>query len=141
MLNANQSKSDPALRVIASQSAANSRPLSDTYLEYSLKQISVACKSTYEIVKIADIQYIQADGNYTKIFVGSSRNYLLSSKNLKQWESIINNELFFRCHKSYLINTLKIKQLCLSESQIKMAHAAIPFSRSKKQELLAVIHK
>jgi len=57
----------------------------------------------YHMEKINNIMYCEADQNYTKIYLLNDR-YILVSKTLKLVEELLPNEVFFRIHKSYLLN-------------------------------------
>lgn len=57
-----------------------------------------------------EIQYMEADGSYTKIYT-SDEELRVVSKPLKFFhEQLIENKLFFRSHRSYLINIKFIKE-------------------------------
>lgn len=67
-------------------------------------------KSGYEYIKIdvADIRFIQSDADYTEIFT-SEKKYL-SQEPLRHWEEYLDPKKFVRIHKSYILNTSKIKK-------------------------------
>lgn len=72
--------------------------------EKSLKKISIATQNTVNFIDISDIVFLKAEGSYTK-FVLNDGSEILSSKYLKQYEDLLNDETgFYRCHKSYSIN-------------------------------------
>ena len=47
--------------------------------------------------------YCKSSGNYSEIFFKEQKKEMLSKK-LKEVEALIQNENFFRVHKSYLVN-------------------------------------
>jgi two-component system, LytTR family, response regulator len=58
----------------------------------------------YEYLKIADIEYIEADGSYARIVDRNGRTTLVS-KNLKYFEmALADQKNFLRVHRSFLIN-------------------------------------
>jgi len=57
----------------------------------------------FEVLKIKDIIMCKADG-YCTTFICTKGKKVVSSKNLKQYESILNDYGFIRVHHSYLIN-------------------------------------
>jgi len=57
----------------------------------------------YQMEKINNIMYCEAEQNYTKIYLLNGK-YILVSKTLKLVEEILPNEVFFRIHKSHLLN-------------------------------------
>jgi DNA-binding LytR/AlgR family response regulator len=68
-------------------------------------------KSGYEHIKIdvADIRFIQSDADYTEIF--TSKKKYLSQEPLRHWEEYLDPKKFVRIHKSYILNTSKIKKI------------------------------
>jgi DNA-binding LytR/AlgR family response regulator len=55
------------------------------------------------LIKIEDIKYIESEGLYTKIHTRDNKKIILR-KLLKDWESALPEELFFRIHRSTIIN-------------------------------------
>ncbi|MBJ2173974.1 response regulator transcription factor [Aureibaculum sp. A20] len=87
-----------------------------------------------------DIFYCKADGNYCEIYFTNGAKEMLSKK-IKEVETIINNNTFFRVHNSYLVNTNYIKEFVKSDGQYLVLENGItvPVSRSKKDELLGFL--
>ena len=56
-----------------------------------------------KFVKVAEILYMKAEGSYTYVYLSDSIKYLVT-KNLKEFETQLSNNNFFRIHHSYLIN-------------------------------------
>lgn len=73
-------------------------PLNDNYTKIALPN-----KDGLDLVHLADIMYAIASGSYSEIVL-SNNSKIITSKPLKHFEEILPNTLFFRCHKSYLIN-------------------------------------
>ncbi len=71
-----------------------------------LKKLAIPTSSGVEIAPIEDIYHLEASGNYTYIHLRDSS--ILSSKTLKEFDSILSGSSFFRIHKSYLINMEKV---------------------------------
>jgi len=57
----------------------------------------------YNIIKFDDILYIMAARSYVTFFLKGNKK-LLASNTLSFYESILPSPLFFRIHKSYLVN-------------------------------------
>lgn len=68
-------------------------------------------KQEYSNVSIAleDILYIEALGNYTKIF-RESGGYVLSHTNLKTIQAMLPVNSFLRIHRSYVISVKKVER-------------------------------
>ena len=60
-------------------------------------------------VNINDIEFIQSDADYSKLFLSSSS--LISSESLKNWLDYLDPTKFVRIHKSYIVNTGKIRKI------------------------------
>jgi two-component system LytT family response regulator len=68
-----------------------------------VSRITVVEKFGFRIVELNTIRFMEADSNYT-IFHLSGLEKIVSSKSLGEYEKIIDSELFFRIHKSTIIN-------------------------------------
>jgi len=60
------------------------------------------------IVKFAEIVYIEAERTYSRLLLADGIKYM-SSKALQHFEEMLNEQSFFRIHKSYLVNLKSIK--------------------------------
>ncbi|WP_378181857.1 LytR/AlgR family response regulator transcription factor [Aquimarina sp. SS2-1] len=65
-------------------------------------KITIPQQDGFEVLKVAEILYCQADDNYTKIFLHQGQK--LVSKTLKYFEDSLTDQGFVRIHKSYLVN-------------------------------------
>lgn len=79
----------------------------------------------------ADILYLEALGDYVKVFTKNQTYTVLST--MKSFEEQLSNEIFFRVHKSYIINLKKVSKI--TGSDVIIEQKSIPISRHKKQEL------
>lgn len=57
----------------------------------------------YQKVLFKEISFLTADGAYTNIYLLNGTQ-ILSSKNIGHFTDILPEQMFFRCHKSYLVN-------------------------------------
>ena len=71
--------------------------------------ITCATSNGFELVKIPDIIYFQADGSYSNLMLKGGKKITLS-KGLKEMEELLSALQFFRVHYSYLINLSHIKR-------------------------------
>lgn len=96
-----------------------------------------------EIVAANDIIYIEAYDDYVKLFTKDS--YHLKKKTMNYYEQTLDNSIFFRSHRSFIIN---LQQLSRIEQMEKNSYVAIlkngkkiPLSRSgysRIKELLGI---
>lgn len=94
-------------------------------------------------IKIKDIMYFEADGSYTHVILSNGESHLVS-KSLANFEEVLNdNPIFFRSHKSNLVNLNFIKQYIRGEGGelIMQNDKSIVLSRNKKQEFLNLFKK
>lgn len=66
-----------------------------------------------EIVDPASVIYLKADANYTEVHLQNGRTIIVS-KTLKELEKTFENRLFFRTHKSYMVNMKKVVSVQLN---------------------------
>jgi DNA-binding LytR/AlgR family response regulator len=93
-------------------------------------------KTGYEHVKIVprDILYIKSDSDYTELYFQSKK--VLSSEPLSYWIKLLDNTLFVRVHKSYIINSSKVEKLM--GNQIYLSDKIIiPLGRVYREEFIS----
>lgn len=95
--------------------------------------------STY-FVKVDDILYCEAEGTYTKFHLHKGEPILIS-KNLKEYEMLLEPLGFIRTHHSYLVNTDKIKMYEKKEGGylVLESNQLIPISQRKKDFVLKLL--
>lgn len=71
-------------------------------------KVALPTFSGFQIEKIHDMMYCEADRNYTNVFLKGGRK-LLISKSLNSIEDMLPVGTFFRIHKSYLVNLEYVK--------------------------------
>ena len=74
----------------------------------SANKITVVEKFGFQIVEVKNIRYLEADSNYTIIHL-SGLEKIVSSKSLGEFEKVLDTDLFFRIHKSTIINLNYLK--------------------------------
>jgi len=60
-------------------------------------------------LRAADIEWIEAAGNYVKLHVGQEA--FLFRESMKNMETRLDNDLFVRIHRSAIVNVNRIKEL------------------------------
>jgi two-component system LytT family response regulator len=74
-----------------------------------IKKITVTEQFGFKVIDVADIKYLEADTQYTIIFLKGPEQ-IVSSKSIGEFEKILTNPEFFRIHKSIIINLNYLKE-------------------------------
>jgi two-component system, LytTR family, response regulator len=83
--------------------------LSNIYAQSDkFNKIALPTADGFELIRIHNIVYCQAEENYSKIFTNRDEAIIVP-KTLKSIENILSNSMFFRIHRSYLVNLNYIK--------------------------------
>ncbi len=92
--------------------------------------------ATY-FIKTADIIYCEAEGAYTKFFIAHS-NPVTVSKNLKEYEALLEPEGFIRTHHSCMVNAKKVKKFEKTDGGRLLLDGgySVPVSQRKKDMVL-----
>lgn len=98
-------------------------------------------ESTY-FIKVCDILFCEADGTYTRFHIANN-NPILVSKNLKEYEMLLEPLGFLRTHHSFLANPDKIKMYDKTDggSLILEGGHRIPVSQRKRDFVLGILEK
>ncbi|WP_121667554.1 LytR/AlgR family response regulator transcription factor [Mesonia aquimarina] len=89
----------------------------------------------YQYIKINDILFLKADNNTTDFYINNMKR-VHGFKTLKSYQSRLPSG-FLRIHKSYLINTNKIRRIDFGKRNCELTgcQQPIPFSKSFTEEL------
>jgi two-component system LytT family response regulator len=101
------------------------------------QKLAVPSGNTYRFIELDDIHYLKAEGSYTQlIFTDETR--LIASRTLKNFEEILDDTTsFFRCHKSFLVNSKYITGYNKSDGHMLLKNnISIPISPDKVAELM-----
>ncbi len=124
------------------KSPAELSKLVDVAMEDKNDRISIPTRDGYIIIRNTDIIHLEASDNYTMIYlIDGSRH--LSSKNIKVYEENLNQEVFFRTHKSHIINVEHhLKEFSRSEGNMAVLTNGInvPIARRKMSNFLSRIN-
>lgn len=119
------------------------RILQHIALTNSVEKTVIPTRDGLAVVQNTDIVHLEADENYTTLYLASGKKYV-SSKNIRAFEEKLNPAMFFRVHKSHIINIAHhLKEFIRSEGNIAVLSngAQVPVSRRKLQEFLEKIER
>jgi two-component system LytT family response regulator len=105
------------------------------------EKIAIPMREGFELISIKDIVHLEASESYTLIYLADGKR-IVSSKNIKVYEEKLDEAIFFRTHKSHIIN---VKHHLMRFSRIDGNSAVmsngkhVPISRRKLQSFLEEI--
>ena len=101
------------------------------------KKICLSTHEGMEFVKVLDILYCKANGSYTLFSLKDQQDQLVS-KNLKEFEMLLQEYDFMRVHNSFLINLREVKKYIKSDGGYIIMNNGdhVNLSQSKKDQFL-----
>jgi two-component system LytT family response regulator len=110
--------------------------------EVAHKKMAISTDTGIEFVKYNSIIYLEAQNNYTRINLIDG-TFIIASKTLKSFEELLPIELFFRIHKTYLINMNFVKRFFkIDDFLVELTTGAkLPISLRKKNDFIIAITK
>ena len=121
----------------------NSDKLENILLNFHSKnnqtKITISTEGKLIFLKLDEILFVESDGNYCTLFLLDNQKILVTKK-LKEIDSLLPNDSFFRIHNSYIINLNKIKEFLKTEGYVVMESGhRIPVARQRKSDFLEKI--
>jgi two-component system, LytTR family, response regulator len=103
----------------------------------SFTKLAIATVDGLHFIPIADIIRLEADSNYTTFYLQNGTKFL-SSRSLIDYEELLNDHNFFRCHHSHIINLNFVSKYIKNDGgEIVMSDGThVDISRRKKKEFL-----
>jgi DNA-binding LytR/AlgR family response regulator len=84
-------------------------------------------------IKEREILYLKSDHIYVNIYLANKEKITIR-KSLQELLNTINSQLFFQCHRSYIVNTLHV--IGWNKSNVTLVNGEqIPVSRTKRKDL------
>jgi two-component system LytT family response regulator len=97
----------PTVQSIYNESLGNLQEQIYSEKKY-IEKITIVEQFGFRILRLDDLMYLQADSNYTILHL-SGLNKIVATRSLCDFEEMINNPMFFRIHKSTMINLNYLK--------------------------------
>lgn len=100
------------------------------------KRIMIQTHDGFNLIDIEKISYLKAEGCYTTIHLDDKE--ILVTRRLKEYDMLLSTGLFFRPHRSYIVNISSINSYVKSDGgYLQMSDGEIvSLSRSKKNEFI-----
>jgi len=104
------------------------------------KRLIVNSQNETVYVDTKNITHLESDSNYTYIILVDGKK-ITSTKTLKEYESTLSPDIFFRTHKTVIVNINYIEKYVKTDGgHIVMRDGAkVLVSREKRQDLLALL--
>lgn len=99
----------------------------------------IIVKSDYKLIQIPvdDILYIEGLKDYIKIYTSTAERPILTLISMKNIESSLPADTFMRVHRSYIINTARIR--IIERNHVIIGKTPIPISESYRQAFADLI--
>ncbi len=65
--------------------------------------LTVSSLKKIDFIRSEDVMYLESEGKYTVLYLNNGEQ-MVSTKSLGYYEEVVDPSLFFRIHKSYLVN-------------------------------------
>lgn len=100
-------------------------------------QIFLPTLNGLEFIDTELIERCESDSNYTTLFI-EEREKLVVSRTLKEIETVLKEDKFFRVHHSHLVNLKKVTKYVKGDGGhlVMRDTSVVPVSRARKQALL-----
>jgi two-component system LytT family response regulator len=106
------------------------------------KKIIIKTYDNIHLVPISEILYCESDVNYVSVHLISKQKIMVSAS-LKDYEDMLAGDGFFRVHKTYLINLKYIRRFEKAEggSVVLDGEIKIPVASRKREHLLEMFER
>ncbi|MBN2172591.1 MAG: response regulator transcription factor [Bacteroidales bacterium] len=104
------------------------------------KKLVLRTAENIYLVNTADVIRCESDGGYTRFFLIDGKKILVS-RNMKDYEDMLNGFGFYRIHQSHLINLKYIDHYSKTEggAVVMKDNASLPLARRKKESFLKLL--
>ena len=115
--------------------------LRESFKSLSASKIAIEVPKGIMFASHEDIVYFEAESMYTKVQLFNGKSKMIC-KPLKYFvEQLTNNNMFFKCHRSYLINLNYVEELTKNGGDFLLMKnkKRIPISKTKKEQFIEVV--
>ncbi|CAM1361483.1 conserved hypothetical protein [Tenacibaculum litopenaei] len=103
-------------------------------------KLIVKDKHGLQIITINDIFHLEANGSYTEFFI-KDQHSLMATKSIKEYQNLLPNQTFFRCHQSFLVNLNHLIRYDKREGDFLVLKNGykVPLATRKKDTFLKIL--
>ena len=114
--------------------------LLETTQTEKFNKIVLSANDGLHFLELDGIVRLQSDANYTTFYLIDGRRIIVS-KTLKNFETLLEGEDFFRPHRSHIINLNHVSKILKEDGGYLLMKDGykVPISRSKKEEFMTLV--
>ncbi|MDY8137866.1 LytTR family DNA-binding domain-containing protein [Aquimarina sp. 2201CG5-10] len=135
---------EKTIKVIQDKSITNKfDDLKKAFKQLALNKIALEIPKGIIFVSHDDVLLFEADGMYTKVYLKDGKTELIC-KPLKHFvEQLESKPIFYKPHRSYLINLKHIKELSKKDGYFLIMEnkKTIPIAKDKKEEFIKIVQE
>lgn len=105
-------------------------------LENNLAQplkMALPVKNEIVFISVPDIICLQGDAKYTTLHLRNGQK-LVSSRNIGEFEELLDASLFFRCHRSWIINLKDTVKFLKNDNQLLLTNQVVAEVSTRKKD-------
>ena len=104
-----------------------------------MKKLILPTSDGIVLLHEAEVSFIKSENIYTYVYNGTQK--IFTTYSLKQYEDLLDGSIFYRCHRSFIVNLTKIAKVIKGHNcQIVMQNGSeIPVSRKRKNEMMEIL--
>ncbi len=98
-------------------------------------RLAIALPNETKLLELQDVVRLEASNNYTNIYLANVAKPLLVSRGIYEYEELLQDYWFARCHKSHIINMAYLKRVVYEKNggQIFLTDGKeVPLARTRK---------
>ena len=105
-------------------------------------RIALPTAKETHFIKVSEVMRCEASNNYTTFFFESGKKIVVS-KPIYEYEDLLNDYGFIRCHQSHLVNKKFVKSLVKEDGGYLLLddNTTIPISKQRKETVKALLGK
>lgn len=106
-----------------------------------LQRLALPVKDEIVFVSVSDMVCLEGDAKYTTLHLRNGQK-LVSSRNIGEFEELLDPARFFRCHRSWIVSLKDIVKFSKNDSQLLLSNQMLAeVSTRKKDEFLKLFSR
>lgn len=111
------------------------------HINSGVQKIAIPSNEGFRFISTQDIVCLEADAKYTTVYTNNQQR-IVSSKNIGEYEELLDTKLFFRLHKSWMINLNHVERYNKNDSQVLMTNGMlVDLSTRKKDDFMRLFNR